>query len=187
MFTWGNKCKYELILLFMACFCCTSKCSVWENLMVEIKTLKLTSFFLVFVKNSKRLTRHMVFWNRTIISKKDDHESWVLTQICIAYMLILKYIWHGMFDVNIFLNIKTNVPILQYNADIAYTHCKQLTCTVLSSYPSSFCGILEKQRNVIFGKFWNCRRHELADFYVMLWCFSWNLRQYLAYYNDLPS
>ena len=121
--------------------------------------------FLVFVKTSKRHTRYMVFWKRTIIvSKKDDNESGVLTQICIAYMLISTYRWYAMSDVNVFNNIKTNVAILQYKADIANTCCKQLLCTVLSNYPSPFCGILEK---VSFGKF----------------CVGWLLNHYLA--NDI--
>ena len=58
--------------------------------------------------------------------------------------LILTHSWYAKFDVNIFNNIKTNVATLKYKADIPYTYCKQLTCTVLSSYPSPFWGILEK-------------------------------------------
>ena len=107
--------------------------------MVKIKTLKIDVFFLVIVKNSKRHTRYMVFWKRTIIMpKKDDNESRVLTQICIAYILILTYSWYVKFDVNIFNNIKMNFTISQYNADIAYTSCKQFTCIVLSRYLSPF-------------------------------------------------
>ena len=78
------------------------------------------------------------------MSKKDGHESWVLTQIYIAYMLISTYSWYAKLDVNVFNNIKTNVAILQYKAGIAYICCKQLTFTVLSSHPSPFCGTLEK-------------------------------------------
>ena len=92
------------------------------------------NFSLVFVKNSKRHARNMVFWKRTIImANKDDH-----TQICIAYNLILACRWYVKFDVNVLSNIKKNVAILHYKTDIAYTCCKQLACTVLSIYPSSF-------------------------------------------------
>ena len=45
------------------------------------------------------------------MSKKDDHESWVLTQNCIAYMLISTYSLYAKFDVNVFNNITTNVAI----------------------------------------------------------------------------
>ena len=96
-------------------------------------------FSLVLVKNSKRHARDKVFWKRTIIlAIKDDHKSCVLTQICIAYNLILTCRWYVKFDVNIFSNFKTNVAILHYKTDIAYTCCKQLACTVLSIYPSPF-------------------------------------------------
>ena len=59
--------------------------------MVEIKTLKTdVAFFLVLVKISKRHTRDMGFPKRTIImTNKDDHESCVSTQTCIAYILIV--------------------------------------------------------------------------------------------------
>ena len=51
----------DYFLLLMACFCCTSKCSVREILMVEIKSLKIdVVFLLVFVKNSKRHTHYIV-------------------------------------------------------------------------------------------------------------------------------
>ena len=84
----------------------------------------------------------MVFRKRTIImGNKDDHETWVLTQICIAYSLILTYRWHVKFDVNVFNNINTNVTILHFKTDIAYTYCKQLTGTLLSIYPLPFLGI----------------------------------------------
>ena len=66
---------------------------------------------------------------------------WVLTQICIAYMLISTYSWYVKFEINVCNNIKTNVAISQYKADIAYTCWKQL---ILHSYPSPFWGILEK-------------------------------------------
>ena len=69
------------------------------------------------------------------MSNKDDHESWVFTQICIAYILILTYRWYVKFDVNVFNKNKTNVNILRYKTDIAYTPCKQLTSTDLSISP----------------------------------------------------
>ena len=54
----------------------------------------------------------MVFWKRTIIIvNKDDHKSCVLTQICIAYNLVLACRLYVKFDVNVFSNIKTNVAI----------------------------------------------------------------------------
>ena len=61
----------------MACLWCTSKRPVRENLMVEIKILKIdVVFFLNFVNNSQRRTCYMVFRNRTIkMSNKDDQES----------------------------------------------------------------------------------------------------------------
>ena len=96
-------------------------------------------FSLVFVKNSKRHARDMVFWKRTIImANKDDHKSFGSTQICIAYSLILTCRWYVKFEVNIFSNIKTNVEILHYKTDIAYTCCKQLSCTVLPICHSPF-------------------------------------------------
>ena len=52
-------------------------------------------------------------------------------QIFIAYNLILTCRWYVKFDVNVFSNIKTNIAILHYKTDIAYTCCKQLACTVL--------------------------------------------------------
>ena len=108
--------------------------------MVEIKILKTDVFFsLIFVKNSKRHARDMVFWKRPIkMANKDDHKSCVLTQICIAYKLTLICRWYVKFDVIIFSYIKTNVAIVHYKTDIAYTCCKQLSCTVLSIYPSPF-------------------------------------------------
>ena len=56
--------------------------------MMEMKTLKTdVAFSLVFVKNSKRYTREMVFQKRTILMANEDyHESCVLTQICNAYI-----------------------------------------------------------------------------------------------------
>ena len=39
--------------------------------------------------------------------------------------LISTYSLHAKFDVNVFTNVNTNVAILQYNADIAYTCYKQ--------------------------------------------------------------
>ena len=90
--------------------------------MVEIKILKTDVVFLSFVQSSKRHARDMVFWKRTIINEnKDDHKSCVLTQICIAYNLILTCRWYVKFDVNVFSNIKTSVAILHYKTDIAYT------------------------------------------------------------------
>ena len=80
--------------------------------MVEIKILKTDVVFsLVFGKNSKKKDMHMIwfFWKRTIIMvNKDDHKSCVLTQICIAYNLILTCRWYVTFDVNIFSDLKTN-------------------------------------------------------------------------------
>ena len=91
------------------------------------------------MKNSKRHAHDMVFWKRTIImANKDDHKSCVLTQICIAYTLILTCRWYVKFDVNVFSNIKTNVAILYHKTEIAYTCFKQLSCTVLSIYPSHY-------------------------------------------------
>ena len=49
-----------------------------------------------------------------------------MTQICIAYMLISTYSWYVKFEINVCNNIKTNVAISQYKADIAYTCWKQL-------------------------------------------------------------
>ena len=69
------------------------------------------------------------------MANKDDRKSCVLTQICIAYNLILSCRWYVKFDVNVFSDSKTNLAILHYKADIAYTLCKQLTCTVLTIYP----------------------------------------------------
>ena len=69
-------------------------------------------FSLVFVKNSKRHAHDMVSWKKTIIvANKDDHKSCVLTQICIAYDLILTCRWYVKLDVNVFSNIKTDVTI----------------------------------------------------------------------------
>ena len=132
------KVEYELFLFLKACLCCTSKLSVGGKLMVEIKIWKTDVVFSLVFVNSKRHARDMVFWKRTITMAKNDHKSCVLTQICIAYNLILTCRWHVKFDVNVFSNIKTNVAIFNYKTDIAYTCCKQLSCTVLSSYPSSF-------------------------------------------------
>ena len=93
----------------------------------------------VFVKNSERHARDMFFWKRTIIkANKDYRKSCVLAQICIAYNLILKCRWHVNFDVNVFSNTKINVTIFHYKTNIAYTCCKQLSCTVLSIYPWPF-------------------------------------------------
>ena len=93
--------------------------------MVEIKILKTDVVFsLVFVKNSKIHVCDIVFWKRKIImANKDNHKS------CR---------WYIKFDVNVFSNIKKNVAILHYKTDIVYTCCKQLSCTVLSIYPSPF-------------------------------------------------
>ena len=79
VYTRGNKCKYGLVLLLIACFCCTSKCSIWENLMVEINqnVENRRRFFLGFVKNSKWHTRYMVVWKRTMIMSKKW--SWILS------------------------------------------------------------------------------------------------------------
>ena len=57
------------------------------------------------------------------MANKVDHKSCVLTQICIAYNLILTCRWYLKFDINVFSNIKANVAILHYKADIAYTCC----------------------------------------------------------------
>ena len=128
---------------------------------------------LVFVKNSKRHARDMVFWKGTIImANKDDHKSCVLTQICIAYNLILTFRWYVKFDVNVFSNIKTNDAILHYKTDIAYKCCKQLSCTILSIYPCHFGVFIKNQKNISFSQFWIWRRHELAEFHEMIWCFS---------------
>ena len=64
-----------IFFFLMACLYCTSKLSVRENLMVEIKILKTDVVFsLVFGKNSKRHASDMVFRKRTIIvANKDDH------------------------------------------------------------------------------------------------------------------
>ena len=158
----------------MACLFCTSKRSVWEkNNGWNQNFENWRRFFLVFVKNSKRHTHDRVFRRSTIIMpNKDYHESWILIQICIVYSSIPTYRWYLKFDVKVFNNIKPNVAILQYKTDIAYTYCKQLTCTVLSIYTSPFWGIHEKSRNVSFSKFWNCRRHELAEFRILIRCFS---------------
>ena len=72
------------------------------------------------------------------MANKDDHKSCVLTQICIAYNLILTCRWYVKFDVNVFSSIKTNVAILHYKTDIAYTCCKQLSCTVYPFIPRHF-------------------------------------------------
>ena len=73
----------------------------------------------------------MVFQKRTIVrANKDDHRSCVLKQICIAYILILTYRWHVKYDVNVFNNIKTNVAILHYKADIAYGKCSKISNTL---------------------------------------------------------
>ena len=129
-----------MFLLYLKMFCLRKLDGGNQN--VEFRR---RFFFLVFVKNSKWHTRYMVVWKKTmIISKKNDHKSWVLTQICIAYILISTCSWFAKFDVNVFNDIKMNVAILQYKVDTAYTCCKQLTRTVLSSYPSPFWGILEK-------------------------------------------
>ena len=94
VYTWSKKWNYESFLLLMACLCCTLKLSVQENLMVEIKIFKNKRLVsLVFVKNSKRHARDMVFWKRTIIMANKD-ESCVLTQICIAFKLILACRWY---------------------------------------------------------------------------------------------
>ena len=53
------------------------------------------------------------------MSNKDDKESSVLTQICIAYILFPTYKCHVKIDVNVFINIKTNVTFSQYKTDIA--------------------------------------------------------------------
>ena len=96
----------------------------------------LRSFSLDFVNISKRHARDIVFWKRTIRkTNKDDHKSCVLTQICIAYNLILTCRCYAKFDVNVFSKIKANVAILHYKTDIAYTCGKQLPCTVLSINP----------------------------------------------------
>ena len=55
------------------------------------------------------------------MSNKDDQESRVLTQICIATILIPTYSLFVKFDVNMFNNIKTNVAILLRKTDIV-TH-----------------------------------------------------------------
>ena len=79
-------------------------------------------FSLVFGKNSKMHARGMVFWKRTMImANKNDHKSCVLTQICIAYNLILTCRWFVKRDVNVFSNIKTNVAIYG-TRQILYTH-----------------------------------------------------------------
>ena len=44
------------------------------------------------------------------MSKKNDHKSRVLTQICIAYMLISTYSWYVNFDVNVFMASKGMSP-----------------------------------------------------------------------------
>ena len=72
------------------------------------------------------------------MANKDDHKSSVLTQIRIAYNLILTCRLNGKFDVNAFSNFKTNFAILHFKTDIAYTCCKQLSFTVLTTYPSPF-------------------------------------------------
>ena len=108
MYSWGNKRKYGTFLLLMACLWCTTKRSVWENLKVVIKTLKIdvVFFFLYFVKNSKRHTHDMEFRKRSkIVSNKDVQESRGLTQIGVACVLFPTYRWHVKFDVNVFNNI----------------------------------------------------------------------------------
>ena len=54
---------------------------------------------------------------------EDDRKSCVLTQICIAYSLILTCRWYVKFDVNVFSKVETNMAILHYKTDIAYTCC----------------------------------------------------------------
>ena len=74
--TLGNKCKFGLFLLF---------CVIPQNIpfkkiqWLESKHGKLMSFFLSFVKNSKRHTCDIAFLNRIIlILNRDDHnpEFW---------------------------------------------------------------------------------------------------------------
>ena len=89
------------------------------------------------------------------MANKDDHKSCVLIHICIAYNLILTCRWYVKFDVNVSSNIKTNVAILHYTTDFGYTCCKQLSCSVLSIYPSPFLGIHDKSQNVSFTQFLN--------------------------------
>ena len=56
-----------------------------------------------------------------MMSNKDDFELLVLTQICIAYILILTKRKYVKFDVNVFHKVKTNVVILDHKTDIV-TH-----------------------------------------------------------------
>ena len=44
------------------------------------------------------------------MANKDDHKSCFLTQICIAYNLILTCRWYVKFDFNVFRNIQRMSP-----------------------------------------------------------------------------
>ena len=168
----------------MTCLCCTSICFRPRKFNGgNQKFENWRRFSLVFVKNSKRHARGIVCWKRTIImANTGDHKSCVFTQICIAYNLILTCRWYVKSDVNVFSITKTNVGILHYETDIAYKKlcCKQLARTVLSIYLSTFWGIREQSKKVSFSRFWIWRRHELAEFHVMIRCFSLTLRHSLT-------
>ena len=76
MLTWN-------IFTLIRCLCCTSKHSA-EN----------TNGGNQHIENSKRPTRDMEFQKRTIImSNKKDQESFILTPICIAFILFRHMIY----------------------------------------------------------------------------------------------
>ena len=108
-----------MFMLYLEIFC-PRKSNGGNQIM---KTDVVFPYFLLRIQ--KRHAHDMVFWKTTIImANKDDHRSCVLTQICIAYNLILTCRWYVKFDVNVFG--MSNVTILHYKTEIAYTCCKQL-------------------------------------------------------------
>ena len=72
----------DYFYFYLHVFYCTSKRSVSENLMVEIKTLESVVVYPYFLlRTKKRCTREMVFRKRIIImGNEDDHEALVWTQ-----------------------------------------------------------------------------------------------------------
>ena len=68
-------------------------------------------------------------------------------------MSIWTYSCYVKFDDNVLNNIKTNVAISQFKADIAYTCCKQLTCTVLSSTLGHFEIYLKNKETSVSVRF----------------------------------
>ena len=87
------------------------------------------------------------------MANKDINKSCVLTQICIAYNLILPCRCYVKFDVNVFSNIITNVAILHYKTDIVYTCCNNCHVQVYPFIPRHFKVFMKNPKKTVSVSF----------------------------------